>query len=78
MGFVNTDNMHLKILYYPLNSTVHIRALTRHQDEYAQEGPAEGDHPGRQQRRQDVAHEPVRQQTVLAPVQGDDWRRFSD
>lgn len=37
-----------------------------------EKGSAEGDHPRRQQRRQDLADEPVREQALLEPVQGHD------
>lgn len=43
-----------------------------------EEGFVESDHTGRLERGQDVADEPVRQQEVHQPVQGDHRRRFPD
>lgn len=43
-----------------------------------EKGAFESDHLGRFERRQDVADEPVYQQEVHQPVQGDHRRRFPD
>lgn len=59
-----------------LSAVVNRRRQRDHGDQ--EEGFVESDHTGRLERGQDVADEPVCQQEVHQPVQGDHRRRFPD